>query len=271
MTQITNKDDLRLYNGDVLLRFASTGHLYKVSIDGGSSWEKKIGVTTILSGTVAKDGLLPWAAGLAADTLMDLVTSHQAQYGDLDDFDTIGALNIAKGAHTARKDAGADIGKTVHSYIEAYIRDRMMAGPMPELPESPEAQKAIAAFMKWEEQYNPHWLKIEHPVYSRDYDYCGTYDALAKINGVLTLLDFKTGNARFTKAGPRAYPEHFVQLGGYSLAMQEETGNAPEQHAVLYVQKDGQTHYFPTTSVESSQDAFVHARALYRHLQELKQ
>jgi hypothetical protein len=85
---------------------------------------------------------------------------------------------------------------------------------------------------------------LETPLISELYRYGGTSDFLGYVNGRLTLLDFKTGKA--------IYPDHFIQLAGYSAIINErrpELGNI-ERYTVLNIPR-GEGESFDTKSKSS--------------------
>lgn len=99
--------------------------------------------------------------------------------------------------------------------------------------------KAVNAFAKWWESLpNKELIGSENIIYSRKYQYAGTYDIKVKINGKLYMLDVKTTNRSFY-APLGIYPEYFMQLGGYANADNESTGDVYDDVGVVNVGKDG--------------------------------
>lgn len=141
---------------------------------------------------------------------------------------------------------------------------------------SPQAQKCFEAFKKWYYKTNVKPLSVERVVYSKSLDYAGTYDFLAEIDGKTILLDFKTGNCRqeFIKGrytGVKSfYPEHLIQVGGYSLALREETDQPIDAHGVIYIQKDGSVEYFENPEIMNNEKAFAMTLNLHRQLSRLR-
>ncbi|NIV32423.1 MAG: hypothetical protein GWN58_24175 [Anaerolineae bacterium] len=57
--------------------------------------------------------------------------------------------------------------------------------------------------------------ELERKVFSRDMMYAGRCDRFGRINGHLAVLDYKSG-------GEKIYPETWLQLSAYELAIREE-------------------------------------------------
>lgn len=270
--------DLELYDGSVLLRFSPAGHRYKISVDNGKTWEKKVGVTSVLGKVIAKEGLIPWAATLAAQTFVEALEAYEAENGSLDGIDLDSVAQAAKTAHSTAKTHGGDIGSLVHTWIEGYIAgDTKLA-----MPKEPEARLGIRAFMEWVTTKQVEFLASEQPVYSAAFDYCGTYDVKFKIGDITYMGDFKTSNPRSSydpktkrySGKPDPYPEHFIQIGAYDLADHEEQGldsdvKNVDAHMVIYITKTGKLHTFTSTRVLENQNAWLAALNLHTNLERL--
>lgn len=209
------KKTVKLYGGDITIVFSNLArNRYMIQETGGSP----VGVTTILS-QLDKPGLKLWPMYEALDWLKK----------NSDDF------KGAEKAYLIKSDSGKNTGTLVHSWIEQFLTMGAGVTPTPAL----EAQKACLAFVNWFEEVNPKVLATEQIIYSKQFDYAGTYDALLEIDGKVVLADVKTTNVSRT-APLGIYPEMFLQLGGYSLAHHEEN---PEQQIddamIVRVGKDG--------------------------------
>lgn len=262
-----------LYNNEIKLKFTHNGHRYQV--DTGSGWTSVQGVTTILSKVVAKDGLVNWAANLAVDAILEGLTPEEARK-----------------AHTLKKQSGADVGSLVHETIEILISQLMkgkrLTKAMPELAnliqskyqnitdeQSEQAIKALEAFLQWHKERDVKFLESEIAVYSKKYNYCGTCDFIAEVDGRRYVGDWKTAdpkkqwkNNKYT-GKLQAYPEHFIQVAAYDQAL-TEMGHAPfDGHMVVYVTKEGKLHTFTNKGVNQNKKAWVGALELSRRLQTL--
>lgn len=249
-----------LYQGKYELEFSEAAHRYKVN------GYYKEGVTSVINKVVSKDHLISWAANMAAESFYNaLKDSNGVLIGE----ELENALQTAKKAHTARKDKGADTGSLVHAWIDSYI------GQNEQLP-APEAKKSVEAFLHWEKETKPKYIKTEQPVYSEKFDYCGTFDCLANIDNKLTMIDFKTSNPRMIYKGGKPsgqtsfYPEHMIQCAAYDQAYGEETGHNAEQYMIVYITKTGKLHTYTLDNTEEARTAWACAISLARYYKELE-
>lgn len=84
-----------------------------------------------------------------------------------------------------------------------------------------EASNAYNAFVEWFNEATPTIINVEEVIYSAEYEYAGTYDAMMEIDGKVYLTDLKTTNA--SRKAPRGvYAEYFIQLGAYAAAHEEQ-------------------------------------------------
>ena len=239
-----------LYSNNIKLKFTHNGHRYQ--IDSGNGWKPVQGVTTILGKVVAKDGLVNWAANLAVQAMVDGATPEEA-----------------KKAHIRKKDAGADVGSEVHTYIENHIKGQKVEVT------TPEAEKAVEAFHEWLTQRDVKFLESEIPVYSKKYNYCGTCDFIAEIDGRRYIGDWKTAdpkkewkNNKYT-GKLHAYPEHYIQVAAYDQALTEMGYEPFDGHMIVYVTKEGKLHTYISSKVEANKKAWYGAIELSRRLQAL--
>jgi hypothetical protein len=82
------------------------------------------------------------------------------------------------------------------------------AGPEPRLPDA--AAWAVESWKDWAKSVALEPLAIERAVYCEVCGYAGTLDLYARVHGVLTVLDWKSGKA--------IYPEAFLQNVAYRHA-----------------------------------------------------
>jgi len=104
-------------------------------------------------------------------------------------------------------------GSTVHDLIEAYKHTGKKIDTTPEL------QGYIDAFHDWIDDNEIEVIENEKTVYSKDHGYAGTLDLYAKINGKLSVVDFKTN-----KKG-NVYDEVGLQLSAYAHAIPDKIDN----------------------------------------------
>ncbi len=115
----------------------------------------------------------------------------------------------AKRAWVREMDKARDIGAEAHALIEWYIR-KLLGVESEEPHVSDPALRAYLAFLDWAKEVEFEPLSTERVVYCPCCMYAGTYDCVAKVKGVVTLVDWKTGKA--------VYPEAFLQNVAYRHA-----------------------------------------------------
>ncbi len=197
------------YKGKVTLGFDPVKHKY--TING----EKVQGVTTVLS-LLAKPALITWAAKMAAEYIEATLEAGVA-------YDEVQIKEFAKNAqwaHRSKKDSAADAGTMVHQWIQDYVE-----GKNPKMPVNEGMKKAISAFLDWWIQQDVKLIKAEIKLCSPTLKLAGTADLVCRLNGKLTIVDWKTGSG--------IYPEMLLQMGAYAAMYEEEFGEAIEQVAVI--------------------------------------
>lgn len=128
-----------------------------------------------------------------------------------------GTLDEAKFAWKNRD--ALDVGSIVHHAIESHI-----AGYKPDFSalDGENLSQALASyksFEEWEGSHSVRWYANELTV-SLPPLYCGTLDALANIDGVDYILDFKTANG--------IYNDYWIQLAMYHRAFEHLRQNPME-------------------------------------------
>ena len=144
-------------------------------------------VTEILSATQSTDWLINWAVKLA-------------QRGD---------------SHEAVRDRAARVGTIAHEMIAAGLEDRAPQA-FEEIADEREMRDADAAAARWTELSATRIIEpvlIEAPLVSDVHEFGGTPDLLARVDGVPTVIDFKTGRHPGGKG--------LLQLGAYALLLRE--------------------------------------------------
>lgn len=151
-------------------------------------------VTNIV-GMLDKPALPRWAAKVVAEEAWTL-------RGVLEDLDRAEAIDVLKGAPWRTTTRAMDRGTSVHDYLEARAEGYDLDLSVDALPYKAAADQFLRV-------YRPEFRATEFTVYGR-YDYAGTADFLAVIDGALYLGDYKTSKA--------IYPETAMQLAAYAKA-----------------------------------------------------
>ncbi len=108
----------------------------------------------------------------------------------------------------------ANIGSIAHFMIESHINNWKPIFDKVSPHDLLKAKVAFSAYIKWEkDQIDLKYLKTELQLASDRYNYGGTIDLIAKINGELCLIDFKTSKYFYT--------EHFCQISAYKELYEE--------------------------------------------------
>lgn len=196
---------------------------------------------------IAKPALINWAANqeralvldAAADLYLDLL-----QAGPMGRPSYVATLQGRLGkqkAHQKELAKAGEIGTQVHALIEWNLRQQLgqKVGPEPRV-----LDKAQWAFMAWQDWATSVTLKplfIEQVVFSRTHQYAGTMDLLAEVNGVVTLVDFKTGKA--------IYAEALLQNIAYQVALVEMGHSTPAAGMIVRLPKVDSDPGFETATV----------------------
>ena len=171
-------------------------------------------VTTVLD-VIAKPALGPWYAKEERRHFEAAMLEVLSKPGARDpDYVLAAVAEAVSGVKAAdrEKQRAATIGTAVHAGIEWHLR-RMLgedAGAEPRLPDP--AAWAVESWRDWAVSVALEPLGIERTVYCVECGYAGTLDLYAKVKGVLSVLDWKTGRA--------IYPEAFLQNVAYRHAAQ---------------------------------------------------
>lgn len=172
-------------------------------------------VTTVLQ-TLNKPALLNWIAKEERTHVLEQAGKVYEPGLTRADFllKLEGSLDTKKRADRTVERA-LEIGTQAHRWIEWETHRRMgqAVGPAPEV--STPAMTACGAWADWFTAHRVRPVLVEQVVYSRFHGYAGTCDLVAEIDGVLTLVDYKTSG------GGRCYPEAHLQSAAYQAALAE--------------------------------------------------
>lgn len=194
-------------------------------------------VTHIL-GCIGKPALVTWAANeerkLVCEAAADLYEEwvRQVVPPTMPRASYVASLLAKLGqtrAHQRQLAKAGEIGSQTHKLIEWTLRTALgaTAGPKPSVSDA--ALWGFMAFEDWAKSVKLKPVLIEQTVYSDTHQYAGTMDLLARVNGVLTLVDFKTGKA--------IYPEALLQNVAYQVAMIEMGYVSPSAGLIVRLPK----------------------------------
>lgn len=235
-------------SGSVEPREGRSGRIYEW--DG----EQYYSVTTVLN-VLNKPALTKWAANSVANyvannfpIVAELVGKGQSA----------AAIDLMKGSPWRQREKAADLGSLVHLTIEHLVTGEDVAGI--EVDET--VIPYLESFVSWVDHFKPEFLISEGTIFNREYNYAGTLDIIAKIDGLTWLIDVKSGKG--------VYPEAAMQVAAYSRGEfighhdgTEEMLPVIDKGAVLHVQKD-RCHFLPVSIGKEVFDSFLYARELFR-------
>ena len=214
-----------LYGGKVHIAFWEKMHWYRL-------WDAKTSkpldwVTSVTSATgligFPSDKAMEWATGLTKIFLTEL----------FDNKIKIAQVHIDEACrqHLIKKEEAASTGTQVHKYAEEFVK-----GLKPELPTEEKALNGVTAFHQWFKSKKIKILESERMVYSKKYNYVGTMDALAVIDGKTSVIDFKTSNY--------ANSSMCYQVAAYQMAYEEEIGKtlSGARYLLRFDKDDGEFH-----------------------------
>lgn len=213
----TVTETLKFYNGEIEITFYPNSHQYKLNGETLPSPSK-------IAGIIDKSGPLTfWVAKEASKAIEEAFEKGST------DKETL--LKCAYAFRDAQKEA-LDVGSAIHDYCEQYAQAVIDGNNQPTIPDAQEEiVNGIQAFLRWVEENHVEFIAVEKTVFSREHVFVGRFDLLARVNGVLTLCDFKSSKA--------IYPlEMGVQLACYQIAYEEEYNEQIEQRMIIRFGKD---------------------------------
>jgi hypothetical protein len=206
------------------VNFNETNHTYVHKETG----ELYTGCTTISDAWDKSFFLGPWYAKEMANAILALPYDKVARMSP-PEFEQF--VLDAKGAAKKVSEKAKVDGTAAHDWIEASIGATL--DPNVELlptPESKEANEAVDAFCVWKMQHELKWLGSEEVLSSDQHKIAGKLDALAIVDGVPSIVDFKTSG--------QLSASYVLQCAGYDL-MLREMGFEVRQYVILRIPKDG--------------------------------
>ncbi|MGW2514997.1 hypothetical protein ACWC0A_37645 [Streptomyces scopuliridis] len=225
----------------------------RLYIDPNDAGIKVPGVTSIV-GMLPKDFLTFWAAKESAEAAVD----NWDLIGQLIKRDPAGAIDYLKNAHRRKSKAASDLGSSAHDIFERQARGDVIN------PRHIHAD--IKPHVRWFDEFlqevQPEFLHLEETVWSDQHHYAGSFDAIARIDGEVAVLDWKTSKS--------VYDSVALQLSAYRYAdriILEETGESvplPEMAggAVLHVRPEG-WQFVPVECGPKVHEAFLALRSVY--------
>ena len=157
--------------------------------------------------------------------------------------------------YRAASEEAAGIGRVVHGACEADMKGL----PIPPFGR-PEEEAAFQSYLNWKQQSDVSDAECEVELYHDRLGYAGRADCIARVNGVLTMIDFKTSN--------NLYPENKLQVAAYADAARENGYDIQAGLLLLIPKTEGnkfQTQAMSQDDLADGMLGFLHALGLYKH------
>lgn len=156
----------------------------------------------------------------------------------------------------------ADCGTMAHAWLEAHLK-----GVQVDLEALPEpARNAVNAYLVWQKEHHLETIKTEETFYNCKLNYAGTADWVGKLDGELSLGDWKTSTGIFFS----------YAIQGWAYALADETQNAERLYKQVFIGrfgKDGteevkifKRNEFP--SIETARDVLIACGHIFSAQQE---
>lgn len=190
------------------------------------------GVTTVLNNLGWKtEGLKHWAWQMGMDGLSLRDTTQKA----------------------------ADIGTIAHEMVDCAIHGLAFDEKAHDPTLVPDARVAFSAYESWARLVRLEVVETEVHLVSEGHRFGGTPDCIARVDGKISLFDWKTSNA--------VYPDYVCQIAAYWHLWNECRTDTQLEHGAHLVRfgKDGSFahHWIAPKKLELGWQAFLHARALH--------
>jgi len=238
--------EIKLYKGKTIITFDENRHIFR-DVKGNILLS-----VTAATGIIDKSGaLMGWVAKMMG---LYLYQNYIVKAKPI----TLGAIEESKKEYRRIKTEAADIGTEIHEWVSDWI-----LGKKPEMPDNEKVVNGITAFLKFQKEHKLKWFESERYIYSKKHNYAGILDAIAKRGKELILVDFKSSKA--------IYPEMFLQVAGYKIAYEEETGKKIDKRIIIrFGKEDGNFEIKELDGDKQDEKAFLAALTLKRRMKELK-
>lgn len=176
------------------------------------------GVTSILKeSSPGSPQLEAWKINQSLNALVERIKSVPLPVAEWPKAFWEEAVKYAKSAWRSTAKKAADIGSIVHDYCESIEGGKTFDLSIIEThPDKEKIKTCIEKFEAWRKLNGDTIMAQEGIVASVDQGYAGKFDRLAKRGDKVVLSDFKTSG--------RIYPEYWVQLAAYVIAIEEWLG-----------------------------------------------
>lgn len=142
------------------------------------------------------------------------------------------AWKLGSEGHDYRKvrDESASVGTLAHTRIMGILADKEVDMGDFTKNQIDKSQISVDKFLKFRSDHKLETILMEEPLVSEKYRYGGTCDWYGKLDGIPTLIDYKTGSG--------VYPEHYLQINGGYRHLLEEHGHEVQKAMILHINTD---------------------------------
>jgi len=263
--------ELTYWDGEVVdLSFDSKLHAYRANGNPVPSATKVLGV-------IAKPALIPWALKTGSEWLErnmfhdDELDEKQGVFTYTSRMTLDALVKGIKSAYRGSSGGAIEIGNETHKWIEdaleVFLADDGKFGDdnLPTMPKEPEPNNSVSAFLEWVGDNDITFKESEAKLYNRYDHYAGTVDCVAIVNGVNTIIDWKTSKG--------IYPEYHLQVASYAQAWEDISGEQVDQTIVLRLDKATGRYQVGAKSRREwveNYELFLAALHLYNGLKKIK-
>jgi hypothetical protein len=232
------------FSGKAIITFNEARHYYTVQVP--SVFKDKLyqpSVTGIIGMKDKSAALVHWSTEQFAEKMKKLIYEAKPEFLTPD---LLAALvDVAKDTWRVSKQQAADIGTIAHKVFQDVLDATPVKLPLkydsvvsPHITQDmiDQANNAVDAGLKFIREHDIEVIQAEAPRWSPTFGYIGTGDLIAKIDGKLSVLDWKTSK--------RLYPTVRLQLSAYKQAYEEEfPDQIIEQRVAVNTGKDGKLSF----------------------------
>ncbi|MEV4939574.1 hypothetical protein [Streptomyces zaomyceticus] len=208
------------------------------------------GVTSVV-GMEPKPFLVFWAAKEAAT---EAVENFDIVEKFIERDNKAAAIDFLKNAHRRKSKAASDLGSAAHDLFERLARGETVNDRHVHMDVKPH----VRHFREFLEQFQPEFLYLEETCWNDEHAYAGSFDAIARIDGELVVVDWKTSKDIYESVALQLSAYRYATRiilaeTGESIPMPELTGGA-----ALNVRPEG----WKFVPVECGPDVFKVFRSL---------
>ena len=161
------------------------------------------------------------------------------------------------------RDDKADIGTLTHLMALCYEKQEKPDTDYFTQAQIDLAETCFLKYLDWRDKQKIESIFLEKQSVSEMYQYGGTLDNYCLLDGVPTLIDYKTGKAIYT--------EQFYQLAAYKNLLEEE-GNKVDQCIILRLGRNEEEGFETKTMTDLSKqfEVFLSCLKIYQLGKEIK-